>query len=255
MEIIPAIDLLDGNCVRLNQGNYNAVTKFSNDPVKQALEWQGKGAKRLHLVDLDGAKTGLPINDVNVRNIISRLDIPIQLGGGVRTIERAEELINYGLDRVILGTTAIENPNLVQTLAKRYPGKIIVGIDAKNGKVATRGWIDQSNIFATDLAKSFKDSGIAAIINTDISKDGMLEGPNLETLKDMAKASSVPVIASGGVSSISDLIALLALESEGINAVIVGRALYDRTIDLEEALKAVEKGHIQDPSISKNYIA
>ena len=255
MQIIPAIDLLEGNCVRLNQGNYNQVTKFSNDPVKQALSWQEQGARRLHLVDLDGAKTGLPINDASIRKITAALEIPIQLGGGVRSIERAEELLNYGLDRVILGTIAIEEPTLVTTLAKRHPGKIILGIDAKKGKVATRGWINQSNIQATDLARSFIDTGISAIISTDISKDGTLEGPNLEALEDMAHASSVPVIASGGISSISDLISLLALESEGINGVIIGRALYDGTVDLNEALKAIEDGHIQDPSTNKIFSA
>ena len=255
MEIIPAIDLLDGSCVRLNQGNYSKVTKFCDNPVKQALSWQQQGAKRLHLVDLDGAKTGLPINDKSIREITRVLEIPIQLGGGVRSIERAEELINFGLDRVILGTIAIEEPELVKTLAKRHPGKIVVGIDAKEGKVATRGWISQSNILATDLAKSYAGINLSAIISTDISKDGTLEGPNLKALREMARASKVPVIASGGVSSISDLISLLALEAEGITGIIVGRALYDGAIDLEETIKAVNSGQIQDPPIRTSFIA
>ena len=255
MEIIPAIDLLEGNCVRLNQGKYNQVTKFSNNPVEQALSWQNQGAKRLHLVDLDGAKTGMPINDACIREITAALDIPIQLGGGIRSIERAEDLLNYGLDRVILGTSALEDPTLVNTLAKDHPGRIIVGIDAKNGKVATRGWINQSNIQATDLAKSFIGSGISAIISTDITKDGTLKGPNLSALKEMAQVSSVPVIASGGISSISDLISILALEHEGISGVIVGRALYDGTVDLSEAIKAIENGHIQDYPSNKSFYA
>ena len=255
MEIIPAIDLLNGNCVRLNQGNYNEVTKFSDDPVKQALSWQEQGAKRLHLVDLDGAKTGLPINDSSIRKITKALQIPIQLGGGVRSFERAKELIGYGLDKVILGTISIEQPELVKTLADSYPGKIVIGIDAKQGRVATRGWINQSNILATDLAKSFHGSNISAIISTDIARDGTLEGPNLEALNDMAHASNFPIIASGGISSISDIISLLTLESKGIEGVIIGRALYDGTINLKEALQAVNSGHIQDPPGNKNFIA
>ena len=249
MEIIPAIDLLEGSCVRLNQGDYNQVTQFNNDPVEQALSWQEQGATRLHLVDLDGAKTGLPKNDASIKNITDALVIPIQLGGGVRTVDRAKELISYGLDRVILGTIAIEKPDLVRSLAKDHPGKIVVGIDAKEGKVATRGWINQSNVLATDLAKSFLNSGITAIISTDIDTDGTLQGPNLNAMKEIAFASSVPVIASGGVGSISDLISLLALEPYGINGVIIGRALYDGTIDIQEAMKAIEDGHIQDTHI------
>ena len=252
MEIIPAIDLLEGNCVRLNQGNYNQVTQFNNDPVEQALSWQEQGATRLHLVDLDGAKTGLPKNDSSIKNITDALDIPIQLGGGVRTANRAKELISYGLDRVILGTIAIEKPDLVRSLAQDHPGKIVIGIDAKEGKVATRGWINQSDVLATELAKSFLNSGIAAIISTDITTDGTLQGPNINAMKAMAFASSVPVIASGGVGSIADLISLLALEPHGINGVIIGRALYDGAVDIQEAMKAIENGHIQDPEITRN---
>ncbi len=255
MEIIPAIDLLEGNCVRLNQGDYNKVTQFSNDPVKQALAWQKEGATRLHLVDLDGAKTGLPVNDESIKKITTALDIPIQIGGGIRTPERVEALIEYGIDRVILGTVSIEQPDLVKVLAKRYPKKIIVGIDAKGGKVATRGWINQSNVDATDLARSFQDSGIAAIISTDISKDGTLAGPNLQAMKDMASASSVPVIASGGVGCIADLIALLTLEPIGVKGVIVGRALYDGSVDLRESIKAIKNGQIQDEAGTETYFA
>ena len=205
MEILPAIDLLDGACVRLHQGDYDQVTRFSEDPVAQALSWQSQGATRLHLVDLDGAKRGEPINDAAVRAITSALDIPVQLGGGVRSLERAEELIACGLDRVILGTVAIEQPQLVQELAQRHPGRIVVGIDANNGRVATRGWIEQSDVLATDLAKQFSAAGIAAIITTDIATDGTLAGPNLEALRTMAQCSAVPVIASGGVGDLSHL--------------------------------------------------
>ena len=246
MEIIPAIDLLDGACVRLHQGDYDQVTRFSEDPVAQALSWQSQGATRLHLVDLDGAKRGEPINDAAVRAITSALDIPVQLGGGVRSLERAEELIACGLDRVILGTVAIEQPQLVQELAQRHPGRIVVGIDANNGRVATRGWIEQSDVLATDLAKQFSAAGIAAIITTDIATDGTLAGPNLEALRTMAQCSAVPVIASGGIGCMADLLSLLPLEPLGVTGVIVGRALYDGRIDLAEAIAALGEARLQD---------
>ncbi|MDO6352874.1 1-(5-phosphoribosyl)-5-[(5-phosphoribosylamino)methylideneamino]imidazole-4-carboxamide isomerase [Synechococcus sp. YX-04-1] len=246
MEILPAIDLLDGACVRLHQGDYDQVTRFSEDPVAQALSWQSQGATRLHLVDLDGAKRGEPINDAAVRAITSALDIPVQLGGGVRSLERAEELIACGLDRVILGTVAIEQPQLVQELAQRHPGRIVVGIDANDGRVATRGWIEQSDVLATDLAKQFSAAGIAAIITTDIATDGTLAGPNLEALRTMAQCSAVPVIASGGIGCMADLLSLLPLEPLGVTGVIVGRALYDGRVDLEEAIAALGEARLQD---------
>ena len=246
MEILPAIDLLDGACVRLHQGDYDQVTRFSEDPVAQALSWQSQGATRLHLVDLDGAKRGEPINDAAVRAITSALDIPVQLGGGVRSLERAEELIACGLDRVILGTVAIEQPELVQELAQRHPGRIVVGIDANDGRVATRGWIEQSDVLATDLAKQFSAAGIAAIITTDIATDGTLAGPNLDALRTMAQCSAVPVIASGGIGCMADLLALLPLEPLGVSGVIVGRALYDGRVALGEAIAAIGAARLQD---------
>ena len=246
MEILPAIDLLDGACVRLHQGDYDQVTRFSEDPVAQALSWQSQGATRLHLVDLDGAKRGEPINDAAVRAITSALDIPVQLGGGVRSLERAEELIACGLDRVILGTVAIEQPELVQELAQRHPDRIVVGIDANDGRVATRGWIEQSDVLATDLAKQFSAAGIAAIITTDIATDGTLAGPNLEALRTMAQCSAVPVIASGGIGCMADLLSLLPLEPLGVTGVIVGRALYDGRVDLAEAIAALGEARLQD---------
>jgi phosphoribosylformimino-5-aminoimidazole carboxamide ribotide isomerase len=247
MQIIPAIDLLDGHCVRLHQGDYGQVTRFSDDPVAQALAWQKQGALRLHLVDLDGAKSGQPVNDVAVKAITRALSIPVQLGGGVRTAERAAELLQCGLERVILGTVALEQPELVDELAAAYPGKIVVGIDAKNGKVATRGWIEESSTEATALARRFNSSGIAAIISTDIATDGTLAGPNLEALRAMAEASAVPVIASGGIGNLEHLLSLLALAPLGIEGVIVGRALYDGRVDLAEALQAIGDGRLQDP--------
>jgi phosphoribosylformimino-5-aminoimidazole carboxamide ribotide isomerase len=246
MEILPAIDLLDGACVRLHQGDYDQVTRFSEDPVAQALSWQSQGATRLHLVDLDGAKRGEPINDAAVRAITAALDIPVQLGGGVRSLERAEELIACGLDRVILGTVAIEQPQLVQELAQRHPGRIVVSIDANDGRVATRGWIEQSDVLATDLAKQFSAAGIAAIITTDIATDGTLAGPNLDALRTMAQSSAVPVIASGGIGCMADLLSLLPLEPLGVTGVIVGRALYDGRVDLAEAIAALGEERLQD---------
>lgn len=247
MEIIPAIDLLGGACVRLHQGDYDQVTRFSEDPIAQALHWQCQGARRLHLVDLDGAKTGEPVNDSAVRAITAALSIPVQLGGGVRCRERAEALLDCGLDRVILGTAALDNPELVKELARRHPGRIVVGIDARNGQVATRGWLETSDTEATGLAAAMSSTGIAAIISTDIATDGTLKGPNLQSLRAMATASTVPVIASGGVGCMADLLALLALEPLGISGVIVGRALYDERIDLAEAIRALAPERLQDP--------
>ncbi len=255
MEIIPAIDLLNGSCVRLHQGDYEKVTHFNEDPVAQALDWQQQGATRLHLVDLDGAKSGQPVNDSSVRAIISALNIPVQLGGGVRTLQRAEELLAFGLERVILGTIAIEQPQLVKQLAQNNPGRIVVGIDANNGKVATRGWTSQSEISATDLAIDFNQAGIAAIISTDIATDGTLAGPNLEALRAMANSSSVPVIASGGVGCMAYLLSLLALEPYGVTGVIVGRSLYDGAVDLREATQAMSDRRLQDPPSNETLLA
>jgi phosphoribosylformimino-5-aminoimidazole carboxamide ribotide isomerase len=250
MQIIPAIDLLDGQCVRLHQGDYGQVTRFSDDPVAQALSWQNQGASRLHLVDLDGARRGEPENDAVVRAITAALSIPVQLGGGVRSVQRAEELLGCGLERVILGTVAIEQPELVEELAARHPGRIVVGIDAKEGKVATRGWLEQSSVEAEELAARFEGTGVAALITTDIATDGTLAGPNLAFLRRMAQASSLPVIASGGVGCLEDLLSLLSLVPLGVEGVIVGRALYDGSVVLKEALEAIGPERLQDGGAS-----
>jgi len=246
MDVIPAIDLLDGQCVRLHQGDYGQVSRFSADPVAQALAWQRQGAQRLHLVDLDGARSGEPLNDAVVKAITAALDIPVQLGGGVRSAERAEELLACGLDRVILGTVAVEQPQLARQLAQRHPDRIIVGLDARDGKVATRGWIQSSDLEATAVAASFSDCPLAALICTDIATDGTLGGPNLSFLRALAAASSLPLIASGGIGCLEDLLALLPLESLGVGGVIVGRALYDGRVDLAEALQAIGPQRLQD---------
>ena len=252
MEIIPAIDLLNGKCVRLNQGNYNEVTKFNSDPVKQAQTWESQGAKRLHLVDLDGAKTGEPINDLTIKEIKKSITIPIQLGGGIRSIDRAKELFDIGIDRIILGTIAIEKPELVEHLSKEYPKRVAVGIDAKEGMVATRGWLKQSEISSLDLAKQLNDLELAAIISTDIATDGTLKGPNVQALREIAEISINPVIASGGIGSIADLISLADFADEGIEGIIVGRALYDGSIDLKEAILTLKNLLLQDACNEKD---
>ena len=247
MDVIPAIDLLGGHCVRLHQGDYSQVTTFSQDPLSQALEWQRQGAPRLHLVDLDGARRGETVNDAAVRSITEALSIPVQLGGGVRTPERAEELLQLGLDRVILGTLAVDDPATVCRLAERHPGRIVVGIDARDGWVATRGWLETSALEATEMARRLEGSGVAALITTDIATDGTLSGPNLPFLRAMATASSLPVIASGGVGSLSDLLSLLTLAPLGVQGVILGRALYEGLVALPEALQAIGPERWQDP--------
>lgn len=252
MEIIPAIDLLNGKCVRLNQGNYNEVTKFNSDPVKQAQIWENQGAKRLHLVDLDGAKTGEPINDRTINEIKKSIKIPIQLGGGIRSIDRAKELFGIGIDRIILGTIAIENPELVKVLSQEYPKRVAVGIDAKEGMVATRGWLKQSKIRALELAKRLNDLELAAIISTDIATDGTLNGPNVHALREIAEISINPVIASGGIGSIADIISLAGFENEGFEGIIVGRALYDGSINLKEAILTLKNLPIQDSMNNKD---
>ncbi len=255
IEIIPAIDLLGGKCVRLLQGDYNAVTEFNSNPIEQALLWQSMGATRLHLVDLDGARTGKPTNNETLKSIRDKLKIPIQIGGGIRTIKRAEELIEIGVERVILGTIAIEEPRLIQQLSKKYPGKIVVGIDAKDGKVATRGWTKKSEVDASELVKRFSETDLAAIICTDISTDGTLKGPNLDFLHRIASVSSIPVIASGGIGSIADIISLLPLNEFGVTAVIIGRALYDKKINLAEAIKVTNNQDLNDVNLENEFFA
>mgnify|MGYP001293678138 CR=1 FL=1 len=255
MEVIPAIDLLDGKCVRLNKGDFSRVTQFNSNPSTQALLWEEQGASIIHVVDLDGAKTGLPVNDISIRQIIKNLKIPIQVGGGIRTIARAEELIQLGVQKVILGTLALEEPSQAMDLASAYPGQVIIGIDSKKGKVATRGWIKENEKDAVDLVQTFNDSEIAAIIFTDIDTDGTLEGPNLNAMREIANKSKLPLIASGGVGSMSDLISLLELEVSGVSGVIVGRAIYDGKIKLKEAIQALKNGPIQDFPIKGEFFA
>ncbi len=246
MEVIPAIDLLNGQCVRLYQGDYEQAQVFGEDPLAMAQHWVKQGATRLHLVDLDGAKDGHPVNHAVIEAIARKLPIPVQVGGGLRDRAGVAKLLACGVERAILGTVAVEQPELVRQLCQEFPQQIVVGIDARNGRVATRGWLETSEVSAIDLAQTMAASGAAAIIYTDIQRDGTLQGPNLPALRDMAEALSIPVIASGGVSSLTDLLSLLALESVGIQGVIVGRALYDGEVQLKEAIAAVGNGRLQD---------
>jgi phosphoribosylformimino-5-aminoimidazole carboxamide ribotide isomerase len=246
MEVIPAIDLLDGKCVRLYQGDYDRAQVFNENPVEVAKQWLQEGATRLHLVDLDGAKQGKPVNWQAIEAIVKAVSVPVQVGGGLRDRACVAQLIDRGVDRVILGTVAVEEPQLVTQLCEEFPGKIAVGIDARNGKVATRGWLETSQVNAIELARQMATQGVAAIIYTDIHRDGTLTGPNHEALRELASAIDLPVIASGGISSLTDLLSLLSLESAGVTGVIVGRALYTGDVKLTEAVRAVGSGRWQD---------
>ncbi|WP_207102397.1 1-(5-phosphoribosyl)-5-[(5-phosphoribosylamino)methylideneamino]imidazole-4-carboxamide isomerase [Paracoccus shandongensis] len=234
MILYPAIDLKDGNCVRLLRGEMEAATVFGTDPAAQARAFQDAGAEWLHLVDLNGAFAGHPVNAPAVEAILAAVTIPTQLGGGIRDMATIEGWLSKGLSRVILGTVAVEDPDLVRQAAAAFPGKIAVGIDARGGRVATRGWATETQVMATDLARQFEDAGVAAIIYTDIDRDGAMQGPNIAATEGLARAIGIPVIASGGVSSLDDLRALA--ETGVIAGAISGRALYDGAIDLAEAL-------------------
>lgn len=246
MEVIPAIDLLDGRCVRLYQGDYAQAQTFDENPVAVARQWSSQGATRLHLVDLDGAKAGHPVNLAVIEAVVRAVEIPVQVGGGLRDRQSVATLLATGVQRAILGTVAVEQPDLVSQLCQEFPGQIVVGIDARNGRVATRGWLETSEVLATELAQQMATLGAAAIIYTDIHRDGTLQGPNLEAMRELANAVNVPVIASGGVSSVTDLLSLLALEPLGVTGAIVGRALYTGDVVLKEALRAIGPGRWQD---------
>lgn len=237
MILYPAIDLKDGQAVRLVHGDMEKSTVFNDDPAAQAREFVDAGCTWLHLVDLNGAFAGTPVNAAPVEAILKSCNVPAQLGGGIRDMATIEAWLDKGLARVILGTVAVENPALVREAARAFPGKVAVGIDARNGRVATKGWAEETDVVVTDLAKSFEDAGVAALIYTDIMRDGAMGGPNIEATAALARAVNIPVIASGGVSSLADLKALK--ETGVISGAISGRALYDGAIDLSEALKAL----------------
>lgn len=236
MLIIPAIDLKDGACVRLKQGRMEDDTVFSDDPIGVAAQWVEQGARRLHLVDLNGAFAGTPINGEIVRAIAQRWpSLPIQIGGGIRSLETIEAYVQAGVSWVILGTKAVKEPSFVREACRAFPGKVIVGIDAKDGWVATDGWAEVSSIQAVDLAKQFKVDGISAIVYTDIARDGMMQGVNVEATAKLARDSGLPIIASGGVTNLDDIHRLMAAKNDGIVGAITGRAIYEGTLDLGQA--------------------
>jgi phosphoribosylformimino-5-aminoimidazole carboxamide ribotide isomerase len=241
MIILPAIDLRGGQCVRLRQGDYTQETVFGSDPAEMARRWVGEGADWLHLVDLDGAREGHPINGESVRRIIAATHVPCQLGGGLRTEAQIAEVLEWGVTRVILGTRALKDPAWLEETSRRFPGQIVLGIDARNDQVATDGWMQTSERSARDLAQECAAWPLAALVHTDISRDGMLAGPNLEALADLAAAVRLPVIASGGVSTLEDIRRLAQLNLAGC---IVGRALYEGKLSLAEAIHTVRAGEI-----------
>ena len=242
MIVIPAIDLKEGRCVRLVQGDMNQETVYSDTPVEMARHWESQGAELLHVVDLDGAVEGRPKNLELIQQIVKALTIPVEVGGGIRTAETIKSYLNAGVDRVVIGTRAAEDPEFIAQVCKAYPGKIVAGIDAKGGYVAVRGWTDTSSRPATELAKEMEAAGVAAIIFTDIQRDGMETGPNIESTKSLAETVDLPVIASGGIAGLKDIEALLAVESAGIAGAITGRAIYTGALNLKEAIALTKRG-------------
>lgn len=241
MLIIPAIDLKEGQCVRLSQGQMDRATVYSQNPAEVARRWESAGAQRLHIVDLDGAISGKPKNRDVIRSIRSAVSMQIELGGGIRDIDTIDEYLSAGIDNIILGTAAIKNPELLEKSCKMFPGKIIIGIDARNDKVSVQGWTEKTEMSAIDFAQQLDSSAVSAIIFTDIKRDGMLVGPNIESTAQLAKAVAIPVIASGGVSCIEDIKRLLEIESFGVKGVVIGRALYTEDIDIRECIELAEK--------------
>ncbi|MFH1736898.1 MAG: 1-(5-phosphoribosyl)-5-[(5-phosphoribosylamino)methylideneamino]imidazole-4-carboxamide isomerase [Actinomycetota bacterium] len=237
MIIYPAIDIKDGRCVRLQQGKETEVTVYDEDPVRAALRWQKKGADIVHVVDLDGAFRGVPKNAETVRKIVQALDIPVQFGGGVRTFDAVRDLIETGVGHVVLGTVALMESTIFHRAVEEYGERIVVGLDGHHGTVSVEGWTKDTGEDIVEVGKAMVDAGVARIIYTDIARDGMLFGPNIEATRALARAVRIPVTASGGVSSLDDIRALKTLEADGVEGVIIGKALYEKTFTLEEALK------------------
>jgi phosphoribosylformimino-5-aminoimidazole carboxamide ribotide isomerase len=242
MLLIPAIDLKDGHCVRLRQGDMQSATVFSEDPVAMARQWVAQGAKRLHIVDLNGAKSGKPVNEPVIRRIVAAVgeEVPVQLGGGLRDLDLIERYIDDGVRYVVIGTAAVKNPGFLQDACSAFGGHVVVALDAKGGKVATDGWSKLTGHDVVDLAKKFEDYGVDAILYTDIGRDGMMSGVNIEATVELARAVKIPVIASGGVSSMADIEKLCAVESDGVEGVILGRSLYEGTLDFKTAQARVD---------------
>lgn len=241
MIIIPAIDLKEGRCVRLRQGKMDSSTVFNESPREQALMWQARGASRIHVVDLEGSVGGSPANLRSIQQITAGVDLPVQLGGGIRDEETARMYLDHGVSTVIVGTIAVKDPNLVLGLLERFPAKVAVGIDARAGMVAVEGWTESTAIAASDLAARFEEANPVSFIYTDIERDGMMKGPNIAATKEFARRTKTPVILSGGVSSLHDIKQALPLEKDGVSGIIIGRALYEGDIKLEDAIGLAEK--------------
>ncbi len=239
MQVWPAIDLRGGKCVRLRQGDYRQETIFSDDPVTVAKGFEAMGARHLHLVDLDGAREGSPVNLPAVQEIVASVDMECELGGGVRDEQSIKELLGFGISRLVLGTSALRNPEWFRETCRAYPGKLVLGIDARDGLVATDGWLETSEVSAVELAQSFAGEPLSALVYTDIATDGMMAGPNVEAMAAMQHAVDLPVIASGGVTRLDDVRRLVAV---GMAGCIIGRALYEKTIDLAEAIEVARQG-------------
>ena len=240
MIVIPAVDLKEGRCVRLSQGRMDQESVYSEDPFQTAKQWESMGAERLHIVDLNGAVLGKPFHQSLIKEIAQSLSIPTEVGGGIRDLNTVEEYIRAGVRWVILGTTAFLNPNFVKEACHQFPGRVILAIDARDGRIALKGWKEMAPIQAIDSVRQFEEMGLSAIIYTDIERDGMETGLNWEMTKTLAQATSIPVIASGGVSQIKDIEHLMGLKTDGVIGVIVGRALYTGNIDLEEAIRVTK---------------
>ena len=240
MIIFPAIDILSGKCVRLHQGRYDAVTVYADDPSEQAMAWEAQGAQWLHVVDLDGAKDGRPVNLTAVEKIGKRVGIPIQYGGGARTEADIKRLLDLGVERIVLGTALVTDPEFARAALDAHGDRIVAGIDSREGKAAVAGWREETDIDAADLAAELEEQGVARVIYTDIAVDGTRRGPNLTATRALAEKIGIPVIASGGVSALTDIAALKALEGIGVEGVIVGSALYEKSFKLSEALRAAE---------------
>jgi phosphoribosylformimino-5-aminoimidazole carboxamide ribotide isomerase len=245
MLVIPAIDLKDGRCVRLLQGREDREIVFSHQPSKVARTWEQAGAELIHVVDLDGAFKGKPINRDVIKEIVDAVKVPIQLGGGLRSLMVIEEYIALGVNRVVLGTVAIQDPGLVEKACKKFPGRILVTIDAKDGMVVVKGWVEESTVTASELAKRLEAVGVAAVVFTDIKRDGMMVGPNIQAAKELAQSVSIPVIISGGISSLNDIREIIPLKAAGIIGMIIGRAIYDGSVDLRAAINLVKGSRVQ----------
>lgn len=238
MQIWPAIDLRGGKCVRLRQGDYDQETIFNDNPAAVAREFQAAGAKHLHIVDLDGAREGSPVNLPAVQDIVAAVEMECELGGGVRDKQSIDELLGFGLNRLVVGTSAIKRPEWFRGVCQKYPHRLVLGIDARDGKVATDGWLETSSVAAVELAQQFANEPLAAIVYTDIATDGMMAGPNVRAMKEMQQGLDLPVVASGGVTTINDV---RALAEAGLAAAIVGRALYEGAFDLSEAIRVAQE--------------